>query len=161
MCNHYLSPDEAAMERAWHIGNRTPLKRPAEVVPRRTGLFLRAASRGPLDLVVGLWSLIPHWSKEPRLKFSTNNARSEEVAIKPSYKDAWRSGQAKAAGERPLDGGVRHLWAPGAPDAHSLEPERRTLGRTHPLLGQRLEQPWVWGRRVVPRRERSQGVPWP
>ena len=93
MCNHYLSPDEAAVERAWHIGNRTPLKWPAEVVPRRTGLFLRSTSPGTLDLVVGLWSLIPHWSEEPRLKFSTNNARSEEVAIKPSYKDAWRSGQ--------------------------------------------------------------------
>ncbi|UCV03061.1 SOS response-associated peptidase family protein [Dechloromonas denitrificans] len=38
-------------------------------------------------------SLILHWSKEPRLKFSTNNARSEEVAAKPSSQDAWCGGQ--------------------------------------------------------------------
>lgn len=93
MCNRYIFPDEAAMERAWHIGNKNPFKWPAVVVPRGTGPFLRATSSGPLELVVGLWSLIPQWSEVPRLKYSTNNARSEELAAKPSYRDAWRSGQ--------------------------------------------------------------------
>lgn len=81
------------MERAWHIGNRTPLRWPAMVVPRGQGPFLRGASPNKLELVVGLWGLIPHWSKVPRLKFSTNNARSEELAAKPSFRDAWRHGQ--------------------------------------------------------------------
>lgn len=44
-------------------------------------------------MVVGQWALIPPWSKEPKLKYSTNNARSEEMAEKASYKDAWRRGQ--------------------------------------------------------------------
>jgi len=81
------------MERAWHIGNRSPMLWPSVVVPRGQGPFLRAATPSQLELVVGLWSLIPHWSEVPRLKYATNNARSEELAAKPSYRDAWRTGQ--------------------------------------------------------------------
>lgn len=32
------------------------------------------------------WGLIPHWSKESRLKYSTINARAETVATKPVYR---------------------------------------------------------------------------
>lgn len=45
------------------------------------------------ELVVGQWALIPHWAKDSKLKFSTNNARSEELAEKASFKDVWKRGQ--------------------------------------------------------------------
>jgi putative SOS response-associated peptidase YedK len=32
------------------------------------------------------WGLVPHWSKEPRVKFSTINARAETVSSSPVYK---------------------------------------------------------------------------
>jgi putative SOS response-associated peptidase YedK len=32
------------------------------------------------------WGLIPSWSKEPKMMFSTINARSEEISAKPTYR---------------------------------------------------------------------------
>lgn len=35
------------------------------------------------------WGLVPHWSKEPRVKFSTINARAENVQQSPVFRDAF------------------------------------------------------------------------
>ncbi len=43
--------------------------------------------------MVGQWGLIPWFAKEPKLKYPTNNARSEEVQDKASYKHPWARGQ--------------------------------------------------------------------
>ncbi|MCH7689515.1 MAG: SOS response-associated peptidase [candidate division Zixibacteria bacterium] len=37
------------------------------------------------------WGLIPHWAKDPRIAYKMINARSETVAEKPSYRDAFKS----------------------------------------------------------------------
>ena len=42
---------------------------------------------------MGQWGLVPWFAKTPRLTFSTNNARFEEVAQKASYKDSWARGR--------------------------------------------------------------------
>lgn len=39
------------------------------------------------------WSLIPKWSKEPKSKYATFNARAETVHEKPAFRDAWRRSQ--------------------------------------------------------------------
>jgi putative SOS response-associated peptidase YedK len=39
------------------------------------------------------WGLIPHWAKDPKLQYSTINARAEDFATKPSFRDAWKWGQ--------------------------------------------------------------------
>ena len=43
--------------------------------------------------VMARWGLIPHWFNKPlsEMKFSTFNARSEEAASKPTFRDAMRS----------------------------------------------------------------------
>ena len=51
-----------------------------EAVPRR-------------EAVVGLFGLLPHWAKDEKLTKSTYNARSETVAVKPSFRDAWKKAQ--------------------------------------------------------------------
>lgn len=38
----------------------------------------------------GLFGLLPHWAADEKLARSTYNARSETVASKPSFRDAWR-----------------------------------------------------------------------
>lgn len=43
--------------------------------------------------MTGPWGLIPWFAKEPKLAYSTNNARSEELAFKASYKQPWVRGQ--------------------------------------------------------------------
>ena len=41
----------------------------------------------------GVFGLLPHWAKDQKLARSTFNARSESVAQKPSFRDAWQRGQ--------------------------------------------------------------------
>lgn len=97
MCNRYNTPDLAAIEREWHIGRQSPNRWWEQFVfPRAQGPFIRRArddSGYSRELVVGQWGLIPWFAKEPKLKYPTNNARSEELAQKASYKDPWKRGQ--------------------------------------------------------------------
>lgn len=97
MCNRYTPPDEAEIERNWHVGNRNPQRWWDDViVPRRQGPFIRRA-RGDRassrELVVGQWGLIPWFAKAAKLSYATNNARSEELQAKASYKQPWVRGQ--------------------------------------------------------------------
>jgi putative SOS response-associated peptidase YedK len=95
MCTRYVSPEAAAIERAWHIGRHTPWQG-AEVFPQRPGAFIRAArdsSEPARELVIGQWGLVPWFAKSPRLTYSTCNARSEEMANKATFKDSWRHGR--------------------------------------------------------------------
>lgn len=93
MCTRYITPDQADIERLWHIGRHNQPKWAHEIFPRAQGPFLRLGANGKLTLVVGSWGLIPSWSKTSVLKYSTSNCRSEEAANKPTFKDAWRLGQ--------------------------------------------------------------------
>jgi putative SOS response-associated peptidase YedK len=95
MCTRYVSPEAAAIERAWHIGRHTPWQG-GGIFPQRPGAFIRAArdSAGPeRELVVGQWGLVPWFAKTPKLTYSTCNARSEEMASKATFKDSWRHGR--------------------------------------------------------------------
>ena len=46
----------------------------------------------PMESFLGRFGLVPHWAKDPNVR-GTFNARSETVAAKPSFRDAWRHGQ--------------------------------------------------------------------
>jgi putative SOS response-associated peptidase YedK len=94
MCNRYISPHEADIERHWHLGARNLTWRMAEVFPRALGPFIRAGgAANQRELVVGQWGLIPWFAKTPKLTYSTNNARAEELTAKASYKHPWLRGQ--------------------------------------------------------------------
>jgi len=60
------------------------------VAPNQAVLALRAADSGDREWVWLRWGLVPAWSKEPRSKYSTINARAETVADKPAYRQAFR-----------------------------------------------------------------------
>lgn len=45
------------------------------------------------ECLVGLFGLLPHWAKDEKLTKSTYNARSESVATKPAFRDAWHRAQ--------------------------------------------------------------------
>jgi len=73
----------------------------ADVWPGYAGIFIRhprEAQQGNgvapwREAMAGSFGLIPHWAKDPSLAKKTYNARSETVASKPSYRDAWRLGR--------------------------------------------------------------------
>ena len=55
------------------------------------GLFLPVLLKeSPLRAQLMKWGLIPFWSKEPRVKFSTINARSETVVTSPAFREAFK-----------------------------------------------------------------------
>jgi putative SOS response-associated peptidase YedK len=45
------------------------------------------------EALVGRFGLLPHWAKDEKLCKSTYNARSETVATKPAFRDAWKRAQ--------------------------------------------------------------------
>lgn len=99
MCNTYKPPaDVKAIEQSWEISNGRGNGRWWDDVlyPHGRGPFLRRARDDAgysRELVVGQWGLIPWFAKERQLKYPTNNARSEELSQKASYKDPWARGQ--------------------------------------------------------------------
>ena len=82
------------MERYWHVGARQPW-RAVEVFPRAPGPFLRADGENQpgRELVIGQWGLVPWFAKTPKLTYSTNNARFEEITAKASFKSSWTHGK--------------------------------------------------------------------
>lgn len=114
MCGRYVSPDQASIERAWQIRRDSGLSfprrfnvQPTTVVP---ALYLDA---GELALTGARWGLIPHWWKQEKPPTFTINARLEEAAGKPMWRDplrrtrcllpaeGWYEWQALAGGKQP------------------------------------------------------------
>jgi len=93
MCNlHHLAPKEH-VERYFRAA--TPDYSATAVGPFGTGLFLRPEGGG-LRGVIGQWGMVQPGAKSRRpgsRAILTNNARSETVATRPTYRDAWRAGQ--------------------------------------------------------------------
>ena len=97
MCNRYVSPSQAEIERFWHIGRHNPPQwAGGGVYPRTPGPFIRACKdnedNAP-ELVIGQWALVPYFAKSAKLSYATNNARSEELTHKASYRQPWMRGQ--------------------------------------------------------------------
>lgn len=92
MCNRYTPPDEASIEREWHIGSKQPARWWKAIGPRGTGPFIRTAGAG-VELVEGTWALVPSYESRRAPPYSTNNARFEEIERKPSFRTAWARGQ--------------------------------------------------------------------
>jgi putative SOS response-associated peptidase YedK len=96
ICNRYISPDDYEIESFWQVRQNGLPRWVKAVFPRSPGPFVRRAkdvTGYERELVTGQWGLIPWFAKEPKLKYPTNNARSEELEAKASYKDPWKRGQ--------------------------------------------------------------------
>lgn len=92
MCGRYVSPDRAAIERAWQIGRATsnPFGTRYNVLPTTVVPILCAAPGGGYALDEARWGLVPAWWKEAKPPQSTFNARAEEAAVKPMWREPFR-----------------------------------------------------------------------
>ncbi len=125
MCGRYVTPTQAAAERSWQLSSR--LKRnplddmftarsnvaPQQGNPDRYIPVIRNREDGTAEAVKVQWWLLPAWSKESRIKYSTFNARVETVAKAPSFRDpfkrrrclipaaGWYEWQETSAGKQP------------------------------------------------------------
>lgn len=93
MCGRYVSPGQAAIEGAWHVGrhNNNPFVRRFNVQPSTEIPILRLhAESRDLELATARWGLIPHWWKDAGPPKFTFSARLEEAASKPMWRHPLR-----------------------------------------------------------------------
>lgn len=101
MCSHYQALKEQDKYR-----RQFGVEPPADLYkfdlwPGYLGAFIRRHPHSDVgddavpasEALTGLFGLVPHWSHDTRVAKHTYNARSETVALKPSFRDAWRKGQ--------------------------------------------------------------------
>lgn len=101
MCSHYQAMKDRERYRR-HFGVEPPddLGK-CDVWPGYVASFIRRPREADVgddavperEAIAGQFGLIPHWATDPAIARRTYNARSETVAIKPSFRDAWRHGQ--------------------------------------------------------------------
>lgn len=78
------------------------------IAPTQTVLAIRASEDNlGWELAALRWGLLPHWSRERRLKYNTINAKAERVAEAPAYRGPFRRRRALI-----LADGL-YEWAPG------------------------------------------------
>ncbi|WP_256676135.1 SOS response-associated peptidase [Pseudomonas sp. SCB32] len=88
-----MTQDEAAMERYWHIGRGNSgrwIDRAYNVAPTNQVPMVLLSEAGEQEVVAARCGLIPFWWKKDKLPPMTFNARSEEAATKPMWRDAIR-----------------------------------------------------------------------
>jgi putative SOS response-associated peptidase YedK len=91
MCGRFVSPEQSAIERAWRIDrvNSNPFPRRFNVAPTLEVAVL-AREDGLLALDAARWGLVPHWWKKDTPPTHSINARLEEAAGKPMWRDPMR-----------------------------------------------------------------------
>ncbi|WP_044871453.1 SOS response-associated peptidase [Pseudomonas sp. LFM046] len=93
MCNRYVSPSDAAIERYWHIGSHSFGRwiQSFNVAPTTTVPMVRLSDAGEPEVTAARWGLIPPWWWVPKLPTLSFTARSEEAASKSMWKMSLRT----------------------------------------------------------------------
>jgi len=100
MCSHYEPPLPEQVSQAFGVDLYEQGK--LDLWPGYIGPFLRQPAHADsqdeaspaMEVLTGSFGLIPGWAKEvKKIVRKTYNARSETVAEKPSYRNAWRRAQ--------------------------------------------------------------------
>ena len=94
MCGRYVSPEDAAVERAWHVGRRnwkTPFgKSRYNVAPTMRVILLRRDTASPeIDLAHARWGFVPYWWKEAKPPRGRFNAKAETAASNGMWREAF------------------------------------------------------------------------
>ena len=101
MCSHYESVKDRQTLKSHFKIDDLPDDIKTDMWPTYMGVFVRKhdpANTGEMlaperEILLGSFGLIPHWATDTKIARNTYNARSETVADKPSFRDAWRSAQ--------------------------------------------------------------------
>ena len=122
MCSHYQAIKERERYRR-HFGVEPPANLGKhDLWPGYTGTFIRRHPHADVgdeavpqrEALNGLFGLVPHWSPNTKITRFTYNARSETVASKPSFRDAWTHAQHCII---PADAFFEPDWRSGRPVA--------------------------------------------
>lgn len=102
MCSHFESvKDRQVLKDHFRLGDDVPEGGKWDMWPGYLGPFIRRHEFADVgdeavpdrEALLGSFGLIPHWATDTKIARQTYNARSETVAVKPSYRDAWKRAQ--------------------------------------------------------------------
>jgi putative SOS response-associated peptidase YedK len=102
MCGRYVSPTEAAIERAYNLTGRQwqawmneAYKPSFNVAPSQRVPVLRVIRSvgGERRVELMRWGLIPYWTGGEPPMYSTINAMIEKLEIAPAWRGPWHRGQ--------------------------------------------------------------------
>ena len=90
MCGRFAfySPHEA-VARFFGVAEAPDVEPRYNIAPTQFVAAVREAG-GPRELAMLYWGLVPRWAKEKSIGARMINARSETLAEKPSFRDAWK-----------------------------------------------------------------------
>lgn len=98
MCSHYQALRDRERYRR-HFGVDAPESMEKfDLWPQSMGTFIRRHPHADVgdeavperESVTAMFGLVPHWAEDTKIARRTYNARTETVAVKPSFRDAWR-----------------------------------------------------------------------
>ena len=92
MCGRYsqTGPDPSVLRDRFPIGERVEVRRRFNVAPGDQVLAVTTDREGAPRGEVLRWGLVPHWADDPaKLGLKLINARSETMAEKPAFRDAF------------------------------------------------------------------------
>jgi len=92
MCGRFsLTTAPEAMRELFDYENFPNLQPRYNIAPTQEVAVIRpAANGGARELAMLRWGLVPHWAKDIAIGARLINARSETVADKPAFRDAFR-----------------------------------------------------------------------
>lgn len=98
MCSHYQGLERPEAYRELFQADPPAMQGKEDMWPCSLGVFIRRHPHAdvgdeavpPNEALIGQYGLVPHWASDLKLGRHTYNARSETVAAKPSFRDAWR-----------------------------------------------------------------------
>lgn len=96
MCSNYDPSTREQIEQHWYVTPPPEAIWPEESYPGYMAPIIRrrTADAGTNDwaCVTAMFGMVPYWA-DTKLARQTYNARSETVATKPSFRNAWKRGQ--------------------------------------------------------------------
>lgn len=92
MCTNYRAGARDFIREQFHVLAPTFDYR-EEAFPGYVEPIVRLDAQGERECIAARFGLIPYWSKDATIGRRTLNARSETVAERPSYRQAWKRAQ--------------------------------------------------------------------
>lgn len=101
MCSHFESVKDRQILKSHFRLDDVPEGGKWDIWPGYLGPFIRRHEFADVgdeavpdrEVLLGSFGLIPHWATDTKIARQTYNARSETVAVKPSYRDVWKKAQ--------------------------------------------------------------------
>lgn len=98
MCSHYESI-KSPQTLSTHFGVQPPEGGKLDMWPGYLGPFIRRHEFDDVgdeavpqrEALLGSFGLVPNWATDTKIARHTYNARTETVAVKPSFRDAWKA----------------------------------------------------------------------